>query len=48
MRWANFVEGLLFMIGYLLVCLVVLTSRPLQPAPARRTVSTSRRTGIAG
>jgi hypothetical protein len=38
MRWSNFVEGLFFMVGFLVVCLVVLTSRPLQPAPARRTV----------
>ena len=48
MRWANFVEGLLFMVGFLAVCLVVLTSRPFQPVPARRAVSTSRRNGIAG
>ena len=36
MRWANFVEGLLFMVGFLAVCLAVLTSRPLQPLPVRR------------
>ena len=38
MRLANFVEGLFFMVGFLVVCLVVLTSRPLQPLPARKTV----------
>jgi hypothetical protein len=48
MRWANFIEGLFFMVGFLVVCLVVMTSRPLQPAPARRAVSTSRHNGIAG
>lgn len=37
MRWANFVEGLLFMVGFLAVCLAVLTSRPLQPLPVRKT-----------
>jgi hypothetical protein len=48
MRWANFVEGLFFMVGFLVVCVAVLTSRPLQPQPVRRTASTSRRNGIAG
>jgi hypothetical protein len=48
MRWANFVEGLFFMVGFLVVCLVVLTSRPLQPLPARRAVSTSPRREIRG
>ena len=38
MRWANFIEGLFFMVGFLVVCLVVMTSRPLQPLPARKTV----------
>ena len=36
MRWTNFVEGLFFMVGFLMVCLFVLTSRPLQPLPARK------------
>jgi hypothetical protein len=38
MRWANFVEGLLFMVGFLMVCLAVMTSRPHQLVPARRAV----------
>jgi hypothetical protein len=47
MRWANFVEGLFFMIGFLVVCLVVLTSRPLQPVPVRRSVLNSSHRKVA-
>ena len=46
MRWANFVEGLFFMVGFLVVCLVVMTSRPHhQLVPAHRTVPAKFRTG---
>ena len=48
MRWANLIEGLFFMVGFLVVCLVVITSRPVQPLPARRTVSPSARREIRG
>lgn len=50
MRWANFLEGAFFMIGFLIVCLVVMTRRQPQPPPltVRKAVSTSRRSGIAG
>ena len=34
MRMANFIEGLLFMIGFMFLCLVILTSRT-EPAPAK-------------
>jgi hypothetical protein len=48
MSWANFVEGLFFMIGFLVVCLAVLTSRPLQPIPARKAVPTYPRRELRG
>jgi hypothetical protein len=34
MRIAHFVEGFLFAVGFLVLCLVVLTSRA-QPVPAK-------------
>ena len=50
MRWSNMVEGLVFFIGFLIVCVVILTRRRPQPTPlrVRSAVSTSRRSGIAG
>jgi hypothetical protein len=47
MRWANFVEGLLFMAGFLMVCLVVMTRHQL--VPARKTVlANPRRREVGG
>ena len=48
MRLANFIEGLFFMVGFLVVCLVVMTSRPLQPLRRARPcrLSTSRSAGL--
>ena len=48
MRWALFVEGLFFMVGFLVVCLVIMTSRPQQLVPARKTVLANPRTRQAG
>jgi hypothetical protein len=46
MRWANFIEGLFFTAGFLVVCLVVMTSRSLRPLPARKTVPVTPRRGV--
>ena len=35
MRLASFVEGLLFTIGFLFLCLMILFERPVQPAPVK-------------
>ena len=35
MRMANFIEGLLFMIGFLFLCLMILMDRSPQRVPAR-------------
>jgi hypothetical protein len=35
MRFASFVEGLLFTIGFLFLCLMILFERPAQPAPVK-------------
>jgi hypothetical protein len=48
MRWAHFVEGLFFMVGFLVVCLVVMTSRPYQLVPARKTVLANPRSRQTG
>jgi len=48
MRWANVVEGTLFFIGFLIVCLVILLRGPAQPVPVRNAASTSSRRGIEG
>ena len=36
MRMANFIEGLLFMIGFMFLCLVILTEAPLSRAAGVR------------
>lgn len=36
MRFANVIGSFVFAAGFLLLCLVVLLSRPLQPVPVRR------------
>ena len=50
MRWSNVVEALVFLIGFLFVCLVIMIRRQPQPVPlrVRSAASTSRRSGIAG
>jgi len=49
MRLSNVAEGLFFFIGFLIVCVVILTRRQPQPVPlrVRSAVSTSRRSGNA-
>ena len=48
MRWAHFVEGLFFMVGFLVVCLVVMTSRPHQLVPAHKVVLANPRASQVG
>ena len=42
MRFANVLGGLVFMVGFLVLCLTVLMSRP-QPLPVRRAIPVNRR-----
>ena len=48
MRMAKLVEVVVFTIGFLILCGMILIGRPAQPAPVRRAASTSVRRGIAG
>jgi phosphate starvation-inducible membrane PsiE len=50
MRLSNLVEGLVFFIGFLFICLVVMMRRQPQHVPlrVRSATSTSRRAGMAG
>ena len=43
MRFASFVEGLLFTIGFLFLCLMILFERPAQPAPVKVAAKQNRR-----
>jgi hypothetical protein len=47
MRFANVIGGFVFVVGFLVVCLTVLMSRPLQPVPVRRTVPVNPRRRIS-
>jgi hypothetical protein len=47
MRFANVIGGFVFLVGFLVLCLTVLLSRPLQPIPVRRAVPVNPRRQIS-
>jgi hypothetical protein len=47
MRFANVIGGFVFLVGFFVLCLTVLVSRPPQAVPVRRTVPVNPRRQIS-